>query len=201
MTPIPSIRGSVGTVVILPIIVGMVIMFVGIFTLNTIEPLFDVTECGISNADGSPQIQLNGTDNESALQNYTIPTIYAASCTLRVNLLNISAQGGTLTAYEYPGSTAVATITDPDSGSSFFTVTPTSNAVYALNYTYIGDGDLNVTTNSYVRCCTSIVYQQTPGGVAYPTTTAAIGTAFAVFGLVLVIFGLASAIGSLRSMM
>lgn len=193
-------KGSVGTIVIMPLIFGVVTLFIGLFTLSTVEPLFNVTECSFSNTAGSPQIQINGSANESALQNYTVPTLYSDVCTLHVSVLNISANGGTLTVYEYPGTTAVATITNPITASRYFSVTPTSNAVYPLNYSYVGEGDLNITTASYVRCCTGTVYRNTPGGTAYDQTVTAIAVAFSVFGLVLIIYALASAIGALKSM-
>lgn len=189
--------------VFLAIILGVTTLFIGLFMLATIEPLFDgrVYACSYSNAAGSPQIQLNGSVNITGTQSYTISNLQG-SCALYVNVTNISAGAGTVQVRTNGTTTILSTITVP-AGSSLTdvgNVTSAATGTYVGNFTHIGSELANITTGSYLRCCSTLSPRATPAGTIYPVLIPLIGTLFTVFGLILIIVGIAAALAPLKKM-
>lgn len=196
-------KGAVG-MMIGEITVGVVLLFVGVFMLAAVEPMFtSINTCSNTSATGTPEIQLNGTTNATDLQNFTIGTLVSGyTCHAVIEVENVSSTSGNVYVRVQGSATVLATIPDPTTTSTT-TITglsPTASSVYQLNFTHIGADDINITTNSYVNCCSSLVRSSTPAGQNYDSVVALIGTAFSVMGLLLIIIGLAAAIGSLRNM-
>lgn len=188
--------------VIITIILGVVVLFVGVFMLASIEPLFDLDTCAYSSYTGSPEISLNGSANASLIQNYSVTAIASGSCNLTTQVENISATTGTINIYS-PTGTLLGSITTIPATTSLTQTTgvTSSTGTYSANYTYLnGDGFVNITTTSYMYCCSSMVRDTSIAGRYFDPLTVTAATIFTILGLILIIIGLATAIGMLKGM-
>lgn len=204
-------KGQIGNTII-PVIIGVVMLFVGVFTLSTVEQVFDVTQCTNTNYAGSPALRLNGSagmngqSTGTGLQNYsvTVRTDEVGTCSLVVALANESATNGYIEVRHYPSDMVILNITSNPANTATHTLTgiSTTTGTYAVNYTHkgvVGDNWVNVTTSSYMRCCSATEYKDTVGGQNFSPVTASIATSFVVFGFVLIVYGLSSAILTLKN--
>lgn len=198
-----NLRGDI-SVALLGIIIGVVILFIGIFLLANIEPMFETDTCEITSYAGSPEIALNGSANESKIQNYTILAVAAGySCDLITVVENISASGGNIYVRN-PTGTLIQTISTIPAINSTTNITQaaTSAGVWEGNYTYVGTEVVNITTGSYMQCCSDRIRDTTRiSGLYFDQLVTATGTIFAVLGLVLIVVGLAFSVGALKNMM
>lgn len=203
-----KIRGS--TVVVLgSIIVGIVVLFVGVFMLATIEPVFDgrLTECSYTNTAPSAAAEFNATSGSASTSfnmTFTSATNVQGYLTLVLNISNVSATTGSYIEVRNGETLALLNNhTVPVTAQQFTsseTITHYSGN-YLINVTAFGDNNVTIPTGgSYLRRCSSLTALTTPAGQIYTPMVAAIATIFTVLGLVLIVIGLATAIGSLKSM-
>jgi hypothetical protein len=211
MTPLRNhTKGSVGMIVG-EISVGVVVLFVGIFMLASIEPVFAgrLTQCSYTNTAPSAAAYLNASApsgaSTSANMTFATATNLQGTCTLVLNISNVSATAGSYIEVRNAATLALLNNhTIPTTYQQFTSSTTISHSSgnYLINVTAFGDDNATITTSgSYLRRCSSLVAQSGPAGQNYDQIVASIATAFAVFGLVLIVVGLATAIGSLRQMM
>jgi len=188
------------------IIVGVVMLFIGVFTLAAVEGLFvgggNLNTCTYADDVGNTNATLASTTTVSAKQNYTVGTV-EGDCVLNVHLVNISLGATTVTAHNYMTGATLGIITVPATNSNtLISITPTASAVFSVNYTLAGTGNVTVDKSlSYVHCCDAIVRNpDTISGKYFDQVANTAGTAFTVMGLVLIVIGLTMAIGSLKQM-
>lgn len=198
------LKGNVG-LLIGEVSVGLVMLFVGIFMLSTLEPIFTLDTCSHSTYAGSPEIEMNGSIDGTALQNFTIAAVAAGGqCNVSVLLENVSANtSGQVDIINQVSGAAIGSITviPATTSATIFEDVSSSIEELSLNYTYAsGHSMVNVTTATHLSCCTSLIRRNTPAGIIYDPLVVAVGAIFSVFGLLLLIFVLAPAIGSLREM-
>ena len=211
--------------VLIPIILGIILLFIGIFMLSMIEPMFSgmVYACSNSTTSSTPVTQpMNASLNMTRNMTFTAPTLATqnnvlypdASCILTLNVTNYTNiySGATLyvrnaannnalmytLAYQPSVSTTMLTFTGlkaKDGGGNM-----------VINITTYDVGPIGANPDNYtigsgtqVLCCSSYTTQQTVAGQVYTPLTTTIGVIFTVLGLVLIIAGLALAIGILKS--
>lgn len=186
--------------------VGIVMLFVGVFMLTSLEPIFAdrIDQCAFTSYAGTPELVLNETELQSANMSFTIATSsQRGQCILAANLYNITHQTG---AY-----VEIADALDPDNpfvridapeteSSTVVTTTASAAGTYVINVTTYGYGNVTMNTTSQLSCCTSLVPTEGPAGRIYNPLVTTTGTIFSVLGLILIVIGLATAIGSLKSL-
>jgi len=205
---IPTAKGGVATV-IGGVAIGVTVLFIGLFMLTSIDPMFSgrVTECSYVNTAPSAGAALNataGSGSTSANLTFASATNAQGYMTLVVNISNTSATAGSYLEVRNAAASLLGNHTIPATAQQFTSSTTISHSSgnYVVNVTAFGDDNLTVpTTGTYVTRCSALVAQAGPAGQHYSSVVSLIGTAFSVFGLVLIIIGLAAAVGSLKSMM
>jgi len=204
-----NVNGSVA-IVIGAVAIGVTVLFIGLFMLSSIDPMFAgrVTECSYTNTAPSAGAALNATaasGSTSANLTFASATNLQGYLTLVVNVSNTSATTGSYLEVRNAASAALLgnhTIPATDQQFTSSTTISHSSGNYLVNVTAFGDDNLTVpTTGTYLRRCSALVAQSGPAGQHYNSVVAMIATAFSVFGLVLIVIGLATAVGSLKSMM
>lgn len=206
---IQRMNGSVASLISI-IVIGIVLLFVGLFILSTLEPVFQdrLFECSNTNTAPSAGTELNATSASSlTTANITFASITNQRnfCTLVLNISNESATAGSYAEIRNSVSALLGNHTIPATYQEITTsetIAPaTSGADYIVNITAFGDDNITLqTSGSYMRCCTTLVAQSGPAGRYYSDIVSLAGVAFGVFGIVLIIVGLAAAVNSLMSM-
>jgi hypothetical protein len=196
--------GSVATIVA-ELIVGVVVLFVGLFALSSVEPIFSLDECVYTNYSGTPALPLNASLTAGATKNMTFAaTTIKTTCDLYANVSNQSTNAAGRVTVRSGSGLLLGTITP--SATSIMTkvvaIPTNSTGNLVLNFTHISGID-NVTveaTTTYVSCCTSEVRKSTVAGKYFDPMVQTAAAAFSVFGLIIIVIALATAIGSLKSM-
>jgi hypothetical protein len=200
-----KVDGSVA-LVLGEIITGIVVLFIGVFMLGSIEPMFgNLQVCTYGTDLGTPQLLLNGTLAESKNMSFTPTAVVSGTC--QVHLLVTNMSNGTAGSYLEvreggTPTTLLANITAPvlSSWTAICGVAGVTAVAKVVNITAFGRNNLTVNSTSYIYCCNALVNRPGPAGQLFQQVVATAAVAFTVFGLVLVCIGLATAIGSLKNM-
>lgn len=184
--------------VLATIIVGMVMLFVGIYMVSAVADVIpDTSIYGMNTLSNATVFNQGGTEvNESGITTTSVGTQTGAIA--RVVITNATCDSGSvairlndvlIATTTIPADTVTTEVTGLTIRAGYNNFTLTSSAP-ALNASYI-----NSTSISYHQ---SANYTST--GTIYSNTVTTTGTAFSVMGLVLIIVGLAIAIRSLNTM-
>lgn len=164
------------TVAIGAVIVGVVVLFVGIFMLASVDPMFEgrLTEC--SNVDTAPSAAAalnatSGSGSTSANMTFASATNVQGTCTLVLNVSNVSATTGSyLEIRNSTGGALINNHTVPAIAQVFTSSTTIVHASgnYLANVTAFGGDNVTVPTGgSYLRCCSALVARATVAGQHY----------------------------------
>lgn len=198
-----QVDGSVA-LVLGEIIVGIVVLFIGVFMLASIEPVFgDLNTCTYANDLGTPQLLLNASVGLQQSRNMSFTPTAVARGTCEIYLLvtnNTNVGTGTYLECRNGKTPALllANITVP--ATNLWIPIPAINGAIVVNMTAHGTNNVTVNSTSYIRCCNSLIRSAGPAGRYFDQVTATAAVAFSVFGLVLIIIGLVTAICSLKNM-
>lgn len=191
------------------IIIGLMIMFVGLFMVDSVSSVFEngsLYVCSYSTSTNSTASQVNitnssGTGDGSINRSFAVTT-FSTHCTSTnhvtmianmSNLLNQHAQvnisrGGTLlTTEDFATTENIVTLSN---------LVVTESSTVTFNYSTNTSNPINITDSMI----TSSSESYTDVGNIYSSTVTTTGTMFGLLGLVLIIAGLAMAIGYLRGM-
>jgi len=183
------------------IVVGVVIMFVGIYMVDAVDLMPVTSMYDTTTASNTTQLNLNAT--AGANQNLTFSSLSLATSTggtLTVNVTNQSAtSGGTIAVFVntvFVGSISVPANSSQTEFDTTLFADGTNNITFLASGSAQG-GLVNVTGafgNYY-----DITNPSDFGNIRNQTVTTT-GIAFSVFGLIMIVVGLAMAIRSLHSM-
>ncbi len=206
MEPIARIRTDGSVALILgEIIVGVVVLFIGVFMLASVEPVFgDLKVCTLASDAGTPQLVLNGSISMSRNMSFTPTAVARGTCSISLVITNVSGTTGTYVEARDGGvpTTLLANITMPatNSATNITAISGATGVASVLNLTAYGGDNLTINSTSYIVCCDALVNRPGPAGQYFSQVASTAGICFTVFGLVLIVIGLATAIGSLKNM-
>ncbi len=200
-----KVNGSVA-LVLGEIITGVVVLFIGVFMLATIEPMFgDLQECGTyTNNTGTPQRLFNAGLAHSKNISFTPTAVAREACSVHIMVTNNSATTGTYLVCRDGKSptTLLENISVPITNvwTTIASISGETGVARVINITATGGNNVTVNSTSYITCCSQATQKSGPAGQFFNQTATTAGISFTVFGLVLIVIGLATAIGSLKNM-
>lgn len=199
-------KGNV-SLVVGEIIGGIVLLFVGLFMLASIEPMFSgmLTECSYTATTPSGATVLNATLITSKNITFAAATNVQGYCTLVLNVTNDTAISGSVLEVRIAGiNTFLKNVTIPAVAeqATISSAIVHSSGNWLANVTAFGGDNVTIPiVGSSLTCCDSLVAQSGPAGRYYSQVVATIAVAFSVFGLLLIVIGLGTAISTLKNSM